>query len=248
MADAIVLNKISKSFVAADGRVFAVRDLSLQVKRGEFVTIIGPSGCGKSTTLRLICGLEDIDAGEISVFGETAQAARSSKRFGFVFQDATLLPWLTVQQNVRFAARLANSKDYSVEGALSDVGLDGMGRRYPHQLSGGQRQRAAIARALVFDPPVLLMDEPFSALDESTREGLQDLLSRLWERTGKTVVYVTHNTQEAVYLSQRVLVFSNAPGQIKADIGVDLPAPRNSALRDSVALVEQARKLRLLLG
>jgi NitT/TauT family transport system ATP-binding protein len=207
--------------------VVALEGISLDVPRGQFVSLLGPSGCGKSTLLHAIAGLVPAD-GAIAVNGRQVEGPGLDR--GVVFQDYALFPWRTVVENVAFGLeikktpreeRLAIARKH-----IAAVGLSGFANRYPSQLSGGMKQRVAIARALAFDPEVLLMDEPFAALDAQTREILQGELLKLWEHTGKTVVFVTHSIDEAIFLSQRVAVMTARPGRIKEIVDVDLPSPR----------------------
>ncbi len=214
----------------AGGRdqVVAIHDLNLQVGENEFVSIIGPSGCGKSTFLLMAAGLDEPSAGKLLFEGRQVEGP-SAKR-GMVFQSYTLYPWLTVAENIRFALQksgLALSAQKSlVEEFIALVGLNGFENAYPNQLSGGMRQRAAIARALVYRPQMLLMDEPFGALDAQTRRLMQELLLHAWETHRTTVLFVTHDIEEALLLSDRVYVMTARPGTIKAEIRVDLPRPR----------------------
>lgn len=201
--------------------VSVLSGVDLTVGAGEFLSILGPSGCGKSTLLRVVADLLEPLGGAISIFGKTPSAARRAREVGFVFQDSTLLPWRTVNANIELPCVIggrhaAPAVPGRAAGLLRMLGLDGLGERYPHQLSGGQRQRVAIARALLTEPKLLLMDEPFGALDQITRDRLNDELLRLWRRTGTTILFVTHSIMEAVYLGQRVMVLSANPGRIRA--------------------------------
>ncbi|MCP8939710.1 ABC transporter ATP-binding protein [Alsobacter sp. SYSU M60028] len=224
----VSLAGVGKAF---DNGVVALQGVDLAVAEGEFLALLGPSGCGKTTVLRLIAGLDEPSAGAIA--GQ-ALAAREGG-LGYVFQDATLLPWANVADNVFLPLRLAGvarrDADERIAAMLRLVGIDGFAGALPHQLSGGMRMRVAIARALVTRPRLLLMDEPFAALDEITRFRLNDDLLRLKHETGCTVVFVTHSVYEAVYLSTRVAVMSARPGRILREIAVDLPARRDDALR-----------------
>lgn len=206
------------------GRVTALEDVTLDIRAGEFLVLVGPSGCGKSTLLDLLGGLARPTSGQILLDGVPVTGPGLDR--GLVFQQYALLPWRTAQGNVEFGLeargvgrrqRAQLARDY-----LELVGLAGFAERYPHELSGGMRQRVAIARSLAFDPDVLLMDEPFAALDAQTRETLQDELLRIWERTGKTILFVTHSIDEAVYLGQRVAVMTSRPGRIKTVLDIDL--------------------------
>ncbi len=220
------------------GGVTALRDLTLRVPAGQFVSVLGPSGCGKSTLLRLMGGLINSSEGILTVDGQPPSMARQrSAKMSFVFQDATLLPWRTVIGNVRLPLELlrqpAAEQQVKAINATELVGLAEFATRYPRELSGGMRMRASLARALVTQPKVLLLDEPFGALDDITRSQLNEDLLNLWQRNGWTAVFVTHNIAEAVFLSQRVIVMSPRPGRVVADIPVSLPSTRNAALRAS---------------
>jgi NitT/TauT family transport system ATP-binding protein len=232
MTAKIVFENVGKTFTARGRTVTALQDINLDVRDGEFLVIVGPSGCGKSTLLDLLGGLSEISTGRILVDGKPVTGPGLDR--GIVFQQYALLPWRTAQGNVEFGLeakgvsrreRVAKAREY-----LDLVGLTGFHDRYPHELSGGMKQRVAIARSLAFDPDVLLMDEPFAALDAQTRDGLQDELLRIWEKTGKTIVFITHGIEEAVYLGQRVAVLTSRPGRIKQV--VDVPIDARSATED----------------
>lgn len=220
------LSKRYRPYARAEA-LLALDNIDLQVARGEFLSILGPSGCGKSTLLHVIAGLTDA-VGDIRVHGRKVDGPDLDR--GVVFQDYALFPWRTVLDNVAFGLEIkqlpAAEREEIARRHIAAVGLQGFEHRYPAQLSGGMKQRVAIARALAFDPEVLLMDEPFAALDAQTREILQEELLRIWERTGKTVIFVTHSLDEAVFLSQRVVVITARPGRIKAVVDIDLPSPR----------------------
>jgi len=209
-------------------QVVAIRDLNLSVAENEFVSIIGPSGCGKSTFLLMAAGLDEPSAGELQFGGEPIEGPNEKR--GMVFQSYTLYPWLTVAENIRFALQKSKlnvgEQKSLVEEFISLVGLKGFENAYPNQLSGGMRQRVAIARALAPDPLLLLMDEPFGALDAQTRRLMQELLLRIWETHRTTVLFVTHDIEEALLLSDRVYVMSARPGTLKAEVQVNLPRPR----------------------
>jgi NitT/TauT family transport system ATP-binding protein len=228
--------------------VQALDGINLTVPRGSFVSLIGPSGCGKSTLLRLVAGILEPTTGTVRVEGGSPDAAQRAHRFGFVFQDPALLPWRSVQDNVELLAELvgqsaADRRARSLE-LLALVGLDGRERLRPAQLSGGMRQRVAIARALAIGPSILLMDEPFSALDEFQREILNDELLRIWQEQRNSVLFVTHNIEEAVYLSDTVHVLSAGPGRIVESFQVDLPRPRTGAMRVMPEFLQLRRRLR----
>ncbi|BCY18087.1 MAG: ABC transporter ATP-binding protein [Chloroflexi bacterium] len=209
--------------------VVAVEDASISVRENEFVSLIGPSGCGKSTLLRAAAGLEIPSSGEITVDGQPVDGPGADR--GMVFQAYTLFPWLTVSENIRFALKKTSltsaEKDDRVREYIRLIGLEGFENSYPNQLSGGMRQRVAIARALVYRPKILLMDEPFGALDAQTRLLMQELLLQVWENHRSTVLFVTHDVEEAILLSDRILVMTALPGKIKAEIMIDLPRPRS---------------------
>ena len=228
--------------------------VDLHIAYGEFLTILGPSGCGKSTLLRVVADLLAPLGGSIIVMGGTPEAARLRREVAFVFQDATLLPWRTVRENVALPLQVGLGKadrppDASVDELLTLVGLAPQADSYPHQISGGQRQRVAIARALICRPRILLMDEPFGALDEITRDRLNDELASIWQQTGVTVLFVTHSIMEAAYLGQRVLVLAANPGQIEEMVDLrPLKRPDGRIARESPALVEVMAHLRQVLA
>jgi NitT/TauT family transport system ATP-binding protein len=229
----------------------ALEGISLAVARGEFVTLLGPSGCGKSTLLKLVSGLTSVTEGTVRVNGMTPENAR--ELMSFIFQDPTLLPWRTVEQNVGLSLELEHAarslcRD-RVARMLSLVGLTHVAASYPRHLSGGMKMRASIARALVSRPRILLMDEPFAALDEMTRDGMNEELLRLYDEQKWTVLFVTHSVTEAVFLSSRVVILSPHPGRIAHDVLIDLPWPRTANLRDTPAFEQTANRIsRLLRG
>jgi len=228
----------------------ALSDVSMDIPEGAFVTMLGPSGCGKSTLLRCIADLVHISGGSVSVLGRTPQQAREAREFAFVFQDATLLPWRTVIDNVRLPLEVGKHDKSSYADPyelLELVGLNGRENALPHELSGGMRQRVAIARALVTRPRILLMDEPFGALDEITRDKLNEELLRVWQETGTTILFVTHSIPEAAFLGQHVLMLQAHPGRVKEFMKVDLPYPRSLAMRDTVEFIKVTAHLRSLL-
>lgn len=228
VVDAVGVGKI---FGSGDVEVEALRDISIQIEAGEFVSLIGPSGCGKSTLLRLVGDLATPSSGTLRVNGKTPEQARLDRDYGIVFQKATLLDWRTITRNIELPLEIMDATA-DVPGLLEMVQLGEFGEHYPWQLSGGMQQRVAIARALVFEPSLLLMDEPFGALDEMTRELMQQELLRIWRETGTTVIFVTHSIPEAVFLSTRVMVMSPRPGRISRVIDVDLPQPRGVDTRE----------------
>ncbi len=251
-ADSVIdIRKLSLVFQAADTPVFALSDIDLTVRRGEFVSLIGPSGCGKTTLLRVIADLERATAGSIAVNGTTPEEARRARAYGYVFQAAALYPWRSVMRNVTLPLEIMGvergERNARAVKNLDMVGLGEFAGKFPWQLSGGMQQRASIARALCFDPALLLMDEPFGALDEITRDHLNEQLLRLWERTGKTVIFVTHSIAEAAFLSSRIVVMSPRPGRILDIIDCKLPPGRTLDARETPAFLEIAHKVRVAL-
>lgn len=253
--DHVDLRGISKTFAAPRRLIPAVDRVSMRVPRGRFVSIVGLSGCGKSTLLRIVAGLLPPDAGTVSIFGETPDAASAAKHIGFVPQRPALLPWRSVLDNVRLPLQVnvrANGDrpgggrdgDDRAREMLEALGLASARDLRPRQLSGGMQQRAALARALVFDPSILLMDEPFSALDEISREEQGRHLLQVWEGNQKTVLFVTHSVPEAIALSDTVYVMSGAPGSIQAAVPVDLLRPRHEGVTSTAAFHELEDRLR----
>lgn len=245
----IELSGMSIEFASDRGIVKALEDIDVQVPERAFVPVLGPSGCGKSTLLRAVADLVQPTSGTVGVLGESAHQARLNRRLGFVFQEATLLPWRSAIQNVRLPLEVGPSlpesrRGRSPEELLDLVGLSGREDAYPHELSGGMRQRVAIARALVTNPRVLLMDEPFGALDEITRDRMNEELLRIWKDTDTTVLFVTHSIPEAVFLGQQVIVLAASPGRVREVVQIDLPEPRNLAVRDTTEFLKLTAKLR----
>jgi NitT/TauT family transport system ATP-binding protein len=247
----VQLARISKSFAATESSktpVVALSDISLDIGRGEFVSLIGPSGCGKSTLLRLIGDLTEPSGGTVLVNGKTAAQARLDREYGMVFQSPVLFDWRTVEDNVRLPLELFGfdkaAQDGRIREMLELVRLTDFARHRPYQLSGGMQQRVAIARALAFSPSLLLMDEPFGALDEMTRERMNSEVLSIWARTGITVIFVTHSIPEAVFLSSRVAVMSARPGRITRVVDVDLPRPRGLDTRESPAYFSYITEVR----
>ena len=231
----------------------ALAAIDFTLRRGEFVTLIGPSGCGKSTLLGLIAGLSPPTAGRIAWWrGGHDRVGGDGRRLAFVFQDANLMPWARIAANVALPLDLARvpgpQRDARVMAALRQVRLEAFARHYPRQLSGGMRMRASIARALVTEPDLLLMDEPFGALDEITRNRLDDEVSELWDRRGLSVILVTHSLQEAVLMSTRIVVMSAAPGRIAGELAIDEPFPRGDRFRGSVAFLDHYRRLATMMA
>jgi NitT/TauT family transport system ATP-binding protein len=244
----IEAKSLSLTFETGDGPVFALSDVDLTVSEGEFVSFIGPSGCGKTTLLRVIADLEQATAGTILVNGIPPQEARLRRQYGYVFQAPALYPWRTIEKNVMLPLEVmgfsAAERRERAARNLSLVNLDGFERKFPWQLSGGMQQRASIARALSFDPHLLLMDEPFGALDEIVRDKLNEQLLNLWRTTGKTVVFVTHSIPEAVYLSTRIVVMSPRPGRVIDVIECGLPRDRTLEMRESPEFLKVAQRVR----
>ncbi len=238
---AVRLRGVTKIY---DNGVTALGPLDLDVASGEFVSLLGPSGCGKSTALRLIAGLAAPSSGAVDVARRTARAGPA---IGFVFQEPTLMPWTSVRENVRLPLKLAQAPaaeaDRRVSEALAQVGLAEFADAYPRELSGGMKMRVSLARALVTDPDILLMDEPFAALDEITRFRLNNDLLALWRNLHKTVIFVTHSVFESVYLSQRVVVMTQRPGRISAEFRIDTPEPRVEDFRMSAGYAGYCREV-----
>jgi NitT/TauT family transport system ATP-binding protein len=232
--------------------VVALGPLDLGVRRGEFVSLLGPSGCGKSTALRVIAGLNAPTSGVVQVARPVAAAVGGRHPIGFVFQEPTLMPWTTVRENVRLPLKLAHVASSAakarVDEALARVGLAEFADSYPHELSGGMKMRVSLARALVTEPEILLMDEPFAALDEITRFRLNNDLLALWRSLRKTVIFVTHSVFESVYLSQRVLVMTSRPGRIAAEVGIEAAEPRGEEFRISAEYAAYCREVSNLLA
>jgi NitT/TauT family transport system ATP-binding protein len=219
----------SKHYKTETGSVHALEDLSLEIPKGEFVCILGPSGCGKSTLLWGMSGLHDLTSGEVIVNG--APVAGPRPEIGMIFQDANLLPWRNLWQNILFPFEIKkiDPKPYEgrIHGLLSEVGLAGFEKKMPRELSGGMQQRASIVRCLSYDPDVILMDEPFGALDAFTRDEMNLLIQKIWMETGKTIIFVTHNVSEAIFLADRVVVLTPRPGRLAHIFPIDLPRPRS---------------------
>ena len=229
----IEARNLTKTYASHDGDVVALQDVSLKVTDSEFVSILGPSGCGKSTLLRILDGLTSADSGAIEMDGKPIE--RPTQERGFVFQSFNLFPWRTVRGNIEFGMEIkgvpSRERHVAAQRLVELMGLTGFERKFPHELSGGMQQRVGIARALAIDPAVLLMDEPFGALDAQTREDMQDELLRVWAAARKTVLFVTHSIEEAIYLSDRVLIMTPRPGRILADVAIPFTRPRSEAHR-----------------
>ena len=251
---AVSCRNISVRFFTERRSVTALQNLSVDVGVGEFMTLLGPSGCGKSTLLRVVADLIAPSSGHVDVLGATPSVARLRRDIGFVFQDPALLPWRSALQNVELPLEVARGKTQSNKKAratprelLELVGLKGAENAYPHELSGGMRQRVSIARALVSDPRILLMDEPFGALDEITRDRLNEELRRVWKELGMTILFVTHSIYEAAYLGQRVLMMAANPGRVQEVVPVHLPEDRTLSVRETPGFVSLTAYLRRVL-
>jgi NitT/TauT family transport system ATP-binding protein len=249
----IACRDVSMVFSSAAGPVRALDGVTLDVERGELIALIGPSGCGKSTLLRLIADVLQPTGGTIEVRGGPPMRARLAREFGFVFQHPGLLLWRDALANVRLPLEIGgwgrrHVPPHRPEDLLELVGLQGFERAYPRQLSGGMQQRVSIARALVTGPPILLMDEPFGALDEITRDHLNQELLRIWAATGTTIIFVTHSIPEAVYLSSRIFVFTQRPGRVMEEVRIDLPSPREPSVKDTPEFVRHTGALRRALA
>jgi len=245
---AIEIGGLFLRFDTADGPVQALSDVSLKVARGEFVSFIGPSGCGKTTLLRAVADLESPTSGTIRVNGLSPDEARARRAYGYVFQAPALYPWRSVARNIALPLEVMGfsraEREARVAKGLELVNLSGFGAKYPWQLSGGMQQRASIARALSFDPDLLLMDEPFGALDEIVRDMLNQQLLRLWDVTGKTVLFVTHSIPEAVFLSTHIVVMSPRPGRIYDIIECNFPRDRTLDIRETPEFLAIANRVR----
>lgn len=238
MSSTIGINNVQRIYRDTDGnKVEALNNVSLDIRKGEFISIIGPSGCGKTTLLRLIAGLDRPQAGELTIDGNAIKDVSPER--GYVFQQGGLFPWLTVENNIAYglkARKVFRSNKDKVGKYINMVGLDGFEKSYPHQISGGMAQRVAIARALINEPKALLLDEPMGALDSFTRSDLQDKLLELWKENGTTMILVTHDIDEAIYLSDRIVIMTPRPGKISKIIDVGLPRPRHRGGVEFLAL------------
>ncbi|MEW6579122.1 MAG: ABC transporter ATP-binding protein [Chloroflexota bacterium] len=244
MGKAIAIEHVTKRFNDEDERALALKDVSLHIEANEFVSIVGRSGCGKTTLLNMIAGFLQPTSGQVLVGGEPVGSPGPDR--GMVFQHAALFPWLTAIQNIEFGPRNRGvprrQRRAQAQELIELVRLGGFERKYPRELSGGMQQRVAIARALANDPDILLMDEPFGALDELTRSEMQLELLRIWEARKKTVVFVTHSIMEALYLSDRVVVLSPHPGRLRAEVAVSLPRPRQRSSQEFMAMYEEIHR------
>lgn len=244
----ISLNNVSKVYHTNKSEIVALNDVTLNIEKGEFVSLVGPSGCGKTTLLRMIADLIEPSSGKIEIEHMSPKDARMQRKYGMVFQSPVLYEWRTIRKNVELPLEImkVNKEDRMVraEKMLELVGLSKFAGHYPHELSGGMQQRVGIARALAIKPEILLMDEPFSALDEFTKEKLHEDLLRIWNKTNKTIIFVTHNIAEAVFLSDKICVLSPSPGRLSRVVDINLSRPRTNAIKTSKEfndLVEEVR-------
>ncbi|WP_075289840.1 ABC transporter ATP-binding protein [Pararhizobium arenae] len=248
LASVVSARDLGLTFQTSDGPVTALTGVNLDVKKGDFVSFIGPSGCGKTTFLRVIADLEKPTSGSITVNGTTPEDARKNRSYGYVFQAAALYPWRTIEKNIALPLEIMGyskaEQEQRIARTLELVNLAGFGKKFPWQLSGGMQQRASIARALAFDADLLLMDEPFGALDEIVRDHLNEQLLELWDRTNKTICFVTHSIPEAVYLSTKIVVMSPRPGRVTDVIESTLPRERPLDIRESPEFLEIASRVR----
>ena len=250
---AVACQNVTVRFVTDRRTVTALENVSFDVAAGGFLSLLGPSGCGKSTLLRVVADLVQPSSGDVSVFGMSPEEARRQRNFGFVFQDAALLPWRTALENVELPLEVGGRRALPANSPtprelLKLVGLEGWEGSFPHELSGGMRQRVSIARALLGGPKLLLMDEPFGALDEITRDRLNEELRRIWQETATTILFVTHSVYEALYLGEQVLVLAANPGRVASMTHVDMPRDRDLRIRETPEFVAMASKLRDALG
>jgi NitT/TauT family transport system ATP-binding protein len=250
--ESISIEAVEKIFPTRDGNlIHALAETSLSIKPGEFVSVLGPSGCGKSTLLRLIAGLDQPTSGDVRLGSDIV--VEPSDKIGIAFQQSVLMPWYTVEENIKLPAILqkrltAAEIDTRCDELLEIVKLPGLGKKYPNELSGGMQQRVAIARSLITSPSVILMDEPFAALDAITREHMNDELLSVWAVTGATVFFITHDIAEAVYMSDRVIVMSPRPGRVVADISLDFPRPRGPLTRELPEFSHLLNEIRSLIN
>jgi NitT/TauT family transport system ATP-binding protein len=246
LSSVVSAKDLGLTFHTRDGDVVALTGVNLDIEKGEFVSFIGPSGCGKTTFLRVIADLEQPTAGTITVNGMSPTEARVSRSYGYVFQAPALYPWRTIEKNVALPLEVMglSDRDARIRRTLDLVNLTGFEKKYPWQLSGGMQQRASIARALSFDADLLLMDEPFGALDEIVRDHLNAELLKLWDRTNKTIAFVTHSIPEAVYLSTKIVVMSPRPGRVTDVIESDLPRDRPLDIRETPEFLKLAARVR----
>lgn len=241
---------LTKVYATATGPLVALENVSFEIADGEFISLVGPSGCGKSTLLSMLGGLENKTSGHLSLHNQ--ELNKPNRDIGMMFQTSVLFPWRTVRQNAQLPGDILRldkrQQAQRIAALLEMVGLKGFEERYPGELSGGMRQRVALARLLAHDPDILLMDEPFGALDEFTRETMNIELLRIWEQTGKTIIFVTHNIGEAVFLSDRIFVMTPRPGRLEGIITVDLPRPRTPSVMREEAYSDTVFEIRRMLG
>jgi NitT/TauT family transport system ATP-binding protein len=243
---AMSIDHVTKYYKTKTGQVHALEDINLQIKQGEFVAIVGPSGCGKSTLLWGMSGLHDLSKGQIVLNGTPVTGPRPE--IGMIFQEANLLPWRNLRQNINFPFEIKRKKvgpyEDRINQLLNEVGLAGFENKYPRELSGGMQQRASIVRCLSYDPEVILMDEPFGALDAFTRDEMNLLIQKLWMETGKTIIFVTHNVTEAIFLADRVVVLTPRPGRVAHVFDIDLPRPRTIDETFSPPFIEKVLEIK----
>jgi len=245
----IEINNLNLNYNTPNGILKILSDFNLSIKSGEIISIIGPSGCGKTSLLRLICNLIEPSNGMITINGETATEARVKHKIGFVFQDPVLFDWRTVVDNIKLPEEISGEKvdETDYQNIIRLVGLNGYEMFFPKQLSGGMRSRVSIARSLVYNPDLLLMDEPFSSLDEITRDKMNLELLKIWQKIKNTIIFVTHNISEAILLSDQILVMSKIPAKVKRIVNIKLPRPRELSLKESLEFVTYAGLLRNIL-
>ncbi|MHB8062226.1 MAG: ABC transporter ATP-binding protein [Ruminiclostridium sp.] len=245
----IQIKNVSMVYQVNNGEaIVALDNVSLDIREGEFISLLGPSGCGKTTLLRIIANLLQPSSGSVSILGQSPKDIRLKRKYGIVFQNPVLYDWRTVRRNICLPMEIMGipkkERTARIDKMLEIVGLQDFGYKYPFELSGGMQQRVGIARALALNPEFLLMDEPFSALDEFTREKLNEDLLSIWKKTNKTVIFVTHNIPESVFLSDRVVVLSPHPGRLSAIVNIDLPRPRKNSIRETPEFYEHIAKIR----
>ncbi|MFT9056190.1 MAG: ABC transporter ATP-binding protein [Ethanoligenens sp.] len=245
----IQIYDVGMTYTGKNGEpISALQNINMEIQEGEFISLLGPSGCGKTTLLRLLADLLQPTSGSISILGQSPREIRLQRKFGIVFQNPVLYDWRTVRRNICMPMEIMQiprkERTARIDEVLELVGLQNFGYKYPFELSGGMQQRVGIARALALKPEILLMDEPFSALDEFTREKLNEDLLNIWSKNKKTIIFVTHNIAEAVFLSDRVVVLSPHPGRLSAIVDIDLPRPRVGTLREEPVFYEYVAKIR----
>ncbi|CAN5786728.1 ABC transporter ATP-binding protein [soil metagenome] len=242
----MTVDHATKYYKTNTGHVHALEDLTIHIEKGEFVAIVGPSGCGKSTLLWAMSGLHDLTSGQVVLSGAPVSGPRSE--IGMIFQDANLLPWRNLRQNINFPFEIKKLKtepyEQRIQELIEEVGLAGFETKFPRELSGGMQQRASIVRCLSFDPEVILMDEPFGALDAFTRDEMNLLIQKLWMETGKTIIFVTHNVTEAIFLADRVVVLTPRPGRLAHVFDIDLPRPRSTDQTFSPPFIENVLQIK----